>query len=293
MYKIQNSDSGMRWFAITINSHSDSQSTLSFYINDYSLIPVGKVVYDFFNSGELFINLSPTTKIVNANDSMLTIYTNYVLPNNASAFIKSPEYSGVIPNWVERYSDQKLNGWMFDASLLFKLKMDLSSIPVCKSFSGITTSSSKIVISPDYHFGNQNTTINICSNPKVYKDRLTPHACPFNDSTSEFSSCPFYQYDYEVIKSVSVDQNSLGHKIFELRKVTTLSETTLYQIFDVNQNQINYVFQDKDHEDFAQHALNILDEIVSSYKTSEDITHISKSNIFNAKDSPSYILSLV
>ena len=84
MAVIHESTFDTRYFQVKINK----EDTVNLFIHNSDDVPKNKVVYDFFASGALYINLPNNYTLLSANDSMQTIYRNYILPDNSSAFIK-------------------------------------------------------------------------------------------------------------------------------------------------------------------------------------------------------------
>lgn len=283
MYKIKTTELGNDFFTV---KHGDKY-TVNFYINkNYDQIPSDKVVYDFFNSGELFHNLPQNSKIMSAAESLGTIYNAYVMGEDNVNFIKNPNPDiSTLPHWVKRYVDDRLNGWIFDASLIFHIEETLIDYPICKHFTG------QGVVSPNYHFANIPLNSTICSNSKVYISKTVPHSCRYssNTSSSNFSKCPFYEYNYHVIKSISLNFDTEKQLDLELRYSKLANNIAIYQVYDLTHNQINYTIKSDDTPEFSENALLVLNEIVSSYETCKDI---SPSNVAITKNK-SYILSLV
>ena len=113
MYKIKLSEIGSRFSTVKM----DSEHTVNFYINNYDKIPVNKVVYDFFNSGELFINYpSHMGEITALSETIQTIYRNYIMKDS---FMKQldPD-AGQIPKWTQRYVDDKLKSYIYSCSCI-------------------------------------------------------------------------------------------------------------------------------------------------------------------------------
>jgi hypothetical protein len=291
MYKIKLSEIGSRFSTVKM----DSEHTVNFYINNYDKIPVNKVVYDFFNSGELFINYPPHMGEITAlSETIQTIYRNYIMKDS---FMKQldPD-AGQIPKWTQRYVDDRLNGWILDLSLIFTVAPVSIPVPVCKNFTGATKDGS-IHISSGYLFANKPSAVESnCSSPKVYVNKLTPHHCVYSNpsnSTYSFPSCPFYEYDYELIKSVEVNPNTSKAQTLEIRYIKLSDGFATYQLFDRTSSQINYVIYEKDTQELKDGIVSVMDEILTSY---ED--HVLKPNqkqeeSLDSFQKKSYILSLV
>jgi len=291
MYKIKLSEIGSKFSTVKM----DSEHSVNFYINKYDKIPVNKVVYDFFNSGELFVNFpAHLGELTALTESIQTIYRNYIMKDS---FMKSPEPGpSTIPNWTERYVDDRLNGWIFDLNLLFSTSPSTIPVPVCKNFTGKTRDGS-IHVSSTYLFANQPSSIDSnCSSPKVYVNKLTPHHCVYSNPPNagyNFSSCPFYEYDYELVKSVEVNPDTSKAQKFEIRYIKLSDGFATYQLFDTTNNQVNYVVHEKDTQELKDNVILVMDEILSSYEH-----HILKPNqkqeeSLSSFEKKSYILSLV
>lgn len=265
----------------------DSVNTTNLYVNNSNKVPVKKVVYDLFNSGQLFVNYPfYIGSLVGVRDTMQTIYNSYVMKDT---FMKDPNYSGDLPSWVQRYNDSDYNGWAFDATLIFDTAPSSVPIPVCKSFTG-QTQDNNWHVSEKYLFANkQDSIISNCSNPKVYVDKLVPHSCVYNN---QFSSCPFYEYNYDVIDSYKVDQSTYSSQEFELRKIKNQNNFVTYQVFDTTNNQINYVIYEQDSPQVQESAVSVMREIVSSYSQFSQNTPKEQETILNIPTKKSYILSL-
>lgn len=269
----------------------DKDSSCNFYISQYPHIPVGKVVYDYFNSGELFVNFPQNMgTLVCLSETLKHIYVNYALKDT---FFKDPNFNGNYPEWIQRYVDESLNGWMFDVSLIFNYDSANSFTPVCKNYTGYTKDHN-LVISSNYMFANKpDSLISNCSSEKVVIDKTTPHHCPYSSLKEPFIACPFYEYVYDVIKSFEVNSNTFNSKIFQLRYVKSFNDYAVYQLFDLNNNQVNYTAYEKDTEEFKNNVFQVVEEIISSYSSvSFDINQKSE-NILSNKTKNSYILSLV
>lgn len=291
MFKIKLSEIGSKFSTVRM----DSEHTVNFYINKYDKIPVNKVVYDFFNSGELFVNYpAHLGELTALTETIQTVYRNYIMKDT---FMKSPDITpSTITNWTERYIDDRLNGWMFDLNLIFQTSPSTIPVPVCKNFTGKTKDGS-MHVSSTYLFANQPSSINSnCSSPKVYVDKLTPHHCVYSNPPNgsySFSSCPFYEYDYELIKSVEVNPDTSKTQKFEVRYIKLSDGFATYQLFDTTNNQVNYVVYQKDTQELKDSIVLVMDEILSSYEN-----HVLKPNqkqeeSLNSFEKKSYILSLV
>ena len=204
--------------------------------------------------------------------------------------MKNPDYSGILPSWVKRYIDDNYNGWIFEIGFIFDLTSSHISVPVCKSFTGQTQDGVNH-LSGTYLFANKHDSIESnCSDPKVYVNKLVPHVCVYS---SAFSSCPFYQYDYDVIESFTVNASTGSSQVFELRFIRNLDNFVTYQLFDLTNNQINYLLYEKDTLELKENAISVMREIISSYQSFALNTDQPQSSTVNHFDKKSYILSLV
>jgi len=265
----------------------DSINKTNLYVNNSNKIPIKTVVYDLFNSGQLFVNYPfYLGSIVKPKDTMQTIYTSYLIKDT---FMKDPNYTGTLPSWIQRYNDSNYNGWSFDVSLIFETIASNVPVPVCKSFTG-QTQDNNWHVSDKYLFANkQDSIISNCSNPKVYVDKLTPHVCVYNN---QFSSCPFYEYDYDIIESFKVNQSTSNFQEFELRRIKHQNSFVTYQLFDTTNNQINYVIYEHDTPQTEENAISVMQEVLSSYSEFSKNTLKEQGNILDIPTKKSYILSL-
>lgn len=270
-----------------ISIQIDSVNKTNLYVNNSNKIPVKKVVYDLFNSGQLFVNYPlHLGSITGVRDTMQTIYNSYVIKDS---FMKDPNYTGNLPSWLERYVDSNYNGWAFDVHLIFTTTISSVPEPVCKSFTG-QTHDNILHISKKYLFANkQNSITSNCSNSKVYVDKLVPHPCVYQN---QFSSCPYYEYDYEVIESFKVNESTFDLKEFELRKINHQNNFVTYQVFDVTNNQINYVIYEQYSPQVEENAIGVMREVLSSYNEFSQNVPKEQGDTLSIPTKKSYILSL-
>lgn len=266
----------------------DSINKINLYVNNSNKVPVKKVVYDLFNSGQLFVNYPlHAGRIVGVRDTMQTIYTSYLLKDT---FMKEPDYLGSLPSWVQRYVDDDYNGWAFDVSLIFDTVASSIPVPVCKSFTGQLQDGTWNV-SDKYLFANkQDSILSNCSDSRVYVDKLIPHMCVYN---GQFSSCPFYQYDYDVVKSFTANQSAHNPQNFELRRIKHQNNFVTYQLFDLTNSQINYVIYEQDTPEFNENALLVMQEVLSAYPEFSENQPKNKEDLLDVSTKKSYILSLI
>lgn len=285
MSKIIENSNGTKVATLKINK----DSSCNFYISQYNHIPVGKVVYDYFHSGELFVNFPQSMGVLTSlTETLQTIYVNYALKDT---FFKDPN-STANPAWTKRYVDESLNGWIFDIDLIFNYEPANVFTPVCKHYTGFTKNGSS-VISSGYLFANKpDSVVSNCSNEKIVVSKTSLHNCPYSTKDA-FSACPFYEYSYEVVKSFEVNSNSSNSQIFELRYVKSNNDYAVYQLFDLKNNQINYTAYEKDTEEFKNNVLEVIEEIVSSYTSVSFDVNQRPGNLLSEKTKQSYILSLV
>lgn len=265
----------------------DSNNKTNLYIENSIKIPLNKVVYDFFNSGRLIVNYPVHMgSITGYKDTMQTIYTGYIIKDS---FMKNPDYSSTVPTWTKRYIDDTYNGWIFEIDFIFDLTFSHIPVPVCKSFTG-QTEGNVYHVSDTYLFANKQDTIGSnCSHPKVYVDKLVPHACVYN---GQFSSCPFYQYDYDLIESFTVNPSTINSQVFELRSIKNSDNFITYQLFDLTNNQINYIIYEKDTLESKENAISVMREVLSSYQNFSANTDQLQNKTADNSDRKSYILSL-
>lgn len=289
MYKIRKSLTGMLYATLPI----DSSNNINLYINQYSKIPLNKVVYDFFNTGQMYLNYpSSSGNILGFSDTMVTILQKFVVK---TSFFTQPEPNPNYPvaPWAVRFKDDQLDGWMLDLGLIFNVDSSVNTNPVCKHYTGYL-SQDKHVTSKGYLFANKPDSMRSnCSSSKVYINKLTPHPCVYSDTRTPFVTCPFYEYDYQAIDTYQINNNTSSAQLFELRYIQCSDGFAMYQFYDLTNNQINYSAFEKDTPEFKDNVVLAVNEIISSYSNYEVKQIQNHGTSVNAPEKKSYILSLV
>lgn len=289
MYKIKTSLSGASYAAIPV----DPSNSMNLFVNQYNKIPLNKVVYDYFNTGQVYVNFpSSSGKILGFSDTMCTIVVRYVVkPSFFNQFDDNHTFE--VPSWATRFVDDQLNGWMLDIGLVFEIDSSPAANPICKHYTGYT-SENNYVTSKNYLFANKPNSIRSnCSNSKVYVNKLTPHSCIYSDTKTPFVSCPFYEYDYEVVESFQIHKNTHSPQEFELRYIPCSDSFAIYHFYDITNKQINYSIFEKDTPELKDTVMLAVNEIISSYSNYE-VKQIQNQGVsVSAPEKKSYILSLV
>jgi hypothetical protein len=288
----------------TINFISTSSSTKNAtYIlhTDTKGVPEGTVIWDTFGSKEFFSCFKNDERVFQLLDNFSTIIDMFSIPldehNGQSFNLLSADHQN-IPSWTKRFChslDGTLyNGWSFSTSLLFRVQKDVSDSPLCKHYTGHNSSSGAFVQSVNYHFSNiPHSVESVCSNPKVYVSKLTPHPCVFS---IDHQKCPFYEINEDILTTKEIVQFGGSKITFQAVVSETAFGQAQYKILRLSSSEPSSVcysvLSDKRTDQTDSSLLEVLDEVISSYEDS--FTSVQNVSSFSEKNqNNTFILSLV
>lgn len=279
----------------TIKKCSFEVSTDSFngsytlFINHLSTLPAGIFVWDYFASGELWVNFSHAN-LTSANTTLFSqIYKSYFL--NSGLLSKEPTYAGHSPldfvTSYQVYSDGTY-GWAIPLDPFFEYERVVVSHPVCSYYS--VNNSSYKHLSEHYNFANIPSDTTCCSHPSVAS--FTPCKAAIQNN------CSLYQSKTDVLATSTVSYlNSHTSLLFNLEYYLSFD---LYHTFVINNvtqsatlNTLIYPL-DNDYDSLLQEALSIFDDYISSYSSlGTSSLAIPTASSPDPVDKNSYVLSLI
>ena len=273
---------------------ADTDSSYNIYINHSNDIPSGRIVWDYFGSGECYCNLN-LVQLHSAKTSFSTLYKDYM--TNSSRLGTQPTEVGLVPfAFVSSTVAPGGNfAWSFDIDTLFKYTKKLVDSPVCVYFTRKDADTN--IVSPHFKFANIPNNTCSCSHPNVTseKNKFTP--CHFSSANNE---CPLYSPDSKIVFSQDVNPvNTNSVTGFDMSYAITSSGFHYFEILNTTDkvvvNTLKYPPSAK-YEDCLEEALKIFNEYTSVYSSDSLITEVKRENASDAnKDTAksSYIESLI
>jgi hypothetical protein len=257
--------------------------------NDQRL-PAGKMVIDSFSTGQIYMNLPKDKVLSNASQNLRTIFSSYYHnPLTSNGFNLAKKSSDDTPNWVNLYSVDGFDGWIFDTKLFFDLEDNHLGMPICKNFTG-NIQSGQFYQSEEYAFANL-PPFAVCSSSKVSINKTTATPCAYSLNQHK---CPFYESRYDVLESNSIKTyGSDDFTVYELRISPCISGDAIYQIVQVDTNNITYSINVELRSDETDsEAKEVFEQVMATYK--DGFTSLSEvNNMSSSVEKNSYILSLI
>jgi hypothetical protein len=274
------------------------------YVNKYSC-PKGYFIYDYFGSGELYINIPEDKYIVSVRPTFKTLYFNHITngmmkeyPSNIGHKPTSFAESCISPS-SDHLSDNPLYAWKMSIDTFFNT-VDASEIdgknqkvikksPVCKYLT--LHNDQHNITSEYYNFGNIIQNRSVCSCPKMgSKTSITPcHVVDMMSSIPAESACASYVPLSKVIRTISVcPQNTEQQTNIQMRYSTTMTKEHSFIIENLTAQTILSALQfpsDLPYEDIITEVNGIFDELTSCYVPDD----VNESSVIDTKEEVSKI----
>jgi hypothetical protein len=278
-------------YNLTLSTNNSYRSEFAFIVNTHDeRVPKGKMVIDSFSTGEIYMNLRKDKVLSQPSENIRTIFNSYYHdPLDSTGFNLAKKSTDNTPNWVNSYSADGFDGWIVDTSLFFDLEDNYLGIPICKNFTG-NVSSDQFYQSEDYTFANL-PPFSVCSSSKIAIDKTIATPCVYSSNQHK---CPFYESRYDVLESNSIKTYGSDElTVYELRVSPCISGDAIYQIVQVNNNNITYSINVEVRSDETDtEAKKVFEEFKAVYK--DGFTSLSEvNNMSGSIQKNSYILSLI
>jgi hypothetical protein len=289
---------------MNLNKITSNTYNLTLHVNDNSYcshfeftintndqrVPTGKTIIDLFSTGQIYMNLPKDKALSNGGENLRTIFSSYYHdPLTYNGFNLAKKSSDTIPTWAELYSVDNFDGWILDTKLFFDLQDNHLGMPICKNFTG-NIQSGAFYQSQEYAFANL-PPFAVCSSSKVAITKTTAAPCAY--SYNQYK-CPFYESRYDLLESNSIKTyGSDDLTIYELRVSPCISGDAIYQIVQVDTNNITYSINVELRSDETDtEAKEVFQQVMETYK--DGFTSLSQvNNMSSSVEKNSYILSLV
>ena len=270
----------------------DTNYTTRFWINSIDaathpspsphLCREGEFIYDYFASGEIYINIPQGMHITSVAKSFPNIYKNHIVSSDGQ-LREHPQVLGYAPNIhvtscpspsVDPFSPNPVYAWKFRIDTFFNLvpssevkgtKKIISPAP-CKYLT-YHTDDTKIT-SADYAFANIPPNIPLCSSPVLSSKTSITVCSPFHLSRID-KHCPQYIALSTIIKTTAVTPlNSENTLNIQMRYSRTLNGEHSFVVENMTDNAIlttlNYN-KESDYNGVLVEANNIFQEFISCY----------------------------
>lgn len=270
---------------------------LNLFINHDPSLPANIIVIDYFNSGELFCNLS-YINIDHALPTLNKLYANYL---NAYDFVQYDLPVG--------YASTKLSyavtcqsptsptsiAWSFPLDKFFSYTHTPKDHPICQYYTHQSSDGSvPVVISPHYKYANIVHDVHSCSHHAFDSFASCPHM-------NSFSSCSFYSpLKTELLSNTLSSSHSSSAIQFSLTYSLTNSAKHMFTVTNTTINEdVNVLLYPSSHsyDECFEEATKIYNQYIEPYlSTDHIISENEKSNISDPiKDlqKESYINSLL
>lgn len=266
------------------------------YINHDENIPDNRFVWDYFSTGELYLNMN-LFNLTEYKDVFSVLYTSYFLTGKISNpdqnTTSSLTFATVIP-----YSDYY--AWAFDLSTFFEYEKIAQETPICEYMTISHSGPNGIVIrSSHYKFANIPNSYTNCSHPHLTANNPI-QSCHYIGCNS---NCPVYSPLTKVVHQRRV--NKLNSSSFIDFQLTYSQSDRLVHIFQVKNltdslivNTIRYP-QDiqKSYDELLSEAMTVFDQYLEAYidptYTTIQLSSDSTEDSFKDEQKPSYIASLL
>jgi len=285
---------------ISLANSSSETFKLNCFINvdETNTIPQGRIVYDYYNSGEFYYNNNTSNsriKIVSAKSRFAQYYKKVFFnsPNETTIETNISSYS---INCV-RFINDKYNGWILDISEFFNIDKDTSiplsvhQYPVCANYTSFA--SGLKITAKNYPFANELSNSTVCSHFATETIPYTFKPC-INNNVQNL--CQHYIPSLELMASTTLTpQNSTSTIIISLKKYISTSNNIVYDIYNetISENILTLSYPNiPDQDIFAldSAANDTYQEILSSY-SSFDLSETPNQN--NSVLKQSYFATLI
>jgi len=289
-------------------------NTYSLYINYTNTnCPTGYFIWDYFSSGELYVNTAENQSIKNAKSTFVTLFKNFLSkPNKLGNIlpIGSQPFEFVTsvnsPTSHEQNNDA-LCAWMFKIEKFFEVeKADVTSaapisIPLCSFLTLKDTNRSITIKSDHYSFANLIDDVSICSCPELNTSNSSYVSCTPSVLGLTFKTCPKYSPKKELLKSTALALENT-EKSFVLVLEYSLSQhfTHLFDIHAIHTDSdpahvfsLNYPLTEN-YDELVPSAIAVYEEFLNNYVNSvqsHPVVNIEENT--NLQINSSYISSLL
>lgn len=289
------------FFVAEITLADQPSYSVKFFINHLDVVPDNYFIYDYYGSGEIYINYNSFDKISCVNIKFFTqTYISIISNTNPSPFpdpfplhISAPFVAAEYKHPLSQNSCYYMNTPIFfnldssdNSSTQVTLPTHSSPVKLCRH---LTLNSN---ISEDYQFANVIDNLPICSTLSSEKNCVT---CKF---TTRFSSCFFYSPSQTLISKVDINHsNTSSSTTISLSEVKTISDERLFVINNdtedvlINEFVVPSTEDSLSEEDVQNHVSDVFMQILSAYKN-DNVVDSPKESIVES-NSKSYILSLI
>ena len=253
---------------------SDTEASYNIYVNHSEDIPAGKIVWDYFGSGECYCNLN-LVNLQFAKNEFSKLYTSYmIVPTRLGT---QPTEVGVSPfNFVTSATAPSGNlAWSFDLATLFVFSKKAVDFPVCVYFTHKNADTN--IVSKHFKFANVPNNTCSCSHPTMSVDKNKFSSCHYSMSNNE---CPLYTDDSRVVFSQDVNPiNTTSVVSFDMSYAITTSGSHLFNIRNTTDkiliNSLKYP-SDVSYDSCLEEALRIFNEYTSVYSFDSSITEVKR-----------------
>jgi hypothetical protein len=291
---------------------------IRYFLNFDPKIPEGTFIYDYFGSGELYLNPRKGTSIsAGSLNWKKLIKTMFFDPSVDSPLRHMPDEEGIsffhsFDGMISsRYCQQsETYGWLFDKIETFfytencedNRSIDSASplngqqkfLPICKNYSYHDVDVA--ISSSEYKFANHIPGVATCSHYGENEQVVSAKFCIFE--TSRQSNCPFYVPLVNRLQEVEVTPNNTNDKItIVLQHFVSMNRYNVFTIMNQTDNTIinqMAVPEEVSYDDAITQAVSLLQEYTSCYndhtKENRDIDDSSSQSV---KEKNPFIQSLL
>jgi len=242
----------------------------------------GEFVYDYFASGEVYLNIPENIYITSVAKTFFTVYKNHIV-SPTGQLKQHPDCAGFAPSnhvvsclspSVDPYNSTPVYAWKFSIDTFFntvsssevKDKKKVISPAPCQYLT-YHANDTKIT-SADYAFANVPPNIALCSSP-VLSSKSSMTLCSSFHLGRIDKHCPQYVALSTIIKTTTVTPlNSENIINIQMRYSTTLSGDHSFVIQNMTDNAtlttLNYD-KDSNYDEVLVEANNIFEEFISCY----------------------------
>lgn len=304
---------------------------INLYLNEATDIDEGYFIYDYYGSGQLYVNAGPNLQLQYANELFAkVISTSFINIESNSPFINYPQdgtaVAGFGTNLIEAVNYHETMAWRFAINDYFQLKIKTSlnlkkkafpafsnfpafsiketepaatqnqDVPLCKYFDFVSDADmqSKLVhLSEDYGFANRINNVRACCAPARNINTNSLVFCGFDVENQ--THCRMYSPNITNVYSENITLfNSNDHKTFSIYHYQTLFNKNVFSLKnDTDQVLLTKIEFDSDisYDQGLASAMEALTNFSSCYSESS-VT----ANQLSEQEKPepkSYILSLL
>jgi hypothetical protein len=249
--EIMENNSGSRYVELQLQP----DFSMKLYINIDDEIEDGKVMYDYFGCGEVFVNTNTFNTITSGsgrlidlmkvtfsdNTSPLRLYPTdgelFLLKDPSEPTLKAAAEEAFLVKAVFRTNSNTL-GWLFDTAVFFNTEQTTITYqaarpdtPMCKFFSQ-HKEGSQFITSPEYKLANHIPNLRSCCSPIVTS---TVAVCTY--SSDEQNACLAYSPMEEVLVDISVKvQNTTDVEKFAIKYFMSTNNNHVFTIYNLANN---------------------------------------------------------